>query len=186
MKLIPHSLTPDDKTVPGIRSLIVFGIPVRTLANSQCSTPKNSVNIEANPQDISKRTSYYRGLIGLSLLTTTHPVNFSTFTRFGPPLRVTGGSAWPWLDHPGFGYTPCNLTHYSVLAFASAPPHGLTSLHRSNSQAHYAKGTRSSRLRRTPTLCRLMNFRVLLTPLTGVLFHLSLAVLVHYRSLTCI
>ena len=22
---------------------------------------------------------------------------------FGPPLRVTGGSAWPWIDHPASG-----------------------------------------------------------------------------------
>ena len=30
---------------------------------------------------------------------------FNTYW-FGPPPRVTGGSAWPWIDHPASGLSP--------------------------------------------------------------------------------
>ncbi len=44
---------------------------------------------------------------------------------------------------PGFGSTPCNYIALLRLAFATAPPNGLTLLHDSNSLTHDAKGTQS-------------------------------------------
>ena len=73
----------------------------------------------------------------------------------GPSLRVTGGSAWPWIDHPVSGLLPA--TGRAVRTrFRSGSANGLTLLQRCNSQAHYAKGMRWSRRSRTPTVCRHM------------------------------
>ena len=66
--------------------------------------------------------------------------------RFGPPPPVTEDSAWPWIDHSASGLLPA--TERAVRTrFRS----GFRLAAKSNSQAHYAKGMRSSR--RTPTVC---------------------------------
>src|SRR3954465_4185050 len=83
-----------------------------------------------------------RSLIGLSPLTTGHPPGFQpwwvrastkSYLRFTLPmarsLRV-GARTRYWIALFG-------------LAFATAPPHGLTSQHAANSQAHSSKGTQS-------------------------------------------
>ena len=39
----------------------------------------------------------------------SHPQLIQAFFNthwFGPPPRVTGGSAWPWIDHPASGLSP--------------------------------------------------------------------------------
>ena len=58
------------------------------------------------------------------------------------------------------------------LAFATASPHGLTSPHTTNSQAHSSKGTQSRRIIRSKTLLRLVGtwFQVLFHSPPGVLF----------------
>ena len=111
--------------------------------------------------------------------------------RFGPPLGVTRASPCSWVDRPGFGSTPTNSINNALgagLAFAAAPlSNSLASLVSSNSPDHNAKGTRSDHTPgRTPG--------VILPPLVGVrfqglfhsprrgAFHLSLTVLVRYRS----
>jgi hypothetical protein len=65
------------------------------------------------------------------------------------------------------------------LAFATAAPHGLTSPHTANSQAHSSKGTRSPL--KAPTACRHTVSGTISLPSRGT-FHLSLTVLVRYRS----
>jgi hypothetical protein len=107
---------------------------------------------------------------------------------FGPPLGVTPASPCPWVDRPGFGSTPayCNAL-VTGLAFAPAPLETSLALHaRSNSPDHNAKGTQSEDTQGEP--------HGLLLPLVGMwfqalfhspprgAFHLSLTVLVHYRS----
>jgi hypothetical protein len=70
---------------------------------------------------------------------------------FGPPRRLTGASTWPWVDHSASGLDPATMDALFGLAFATAPPHGLTSPLSTNSQAHSSKGTPSplpGRLRR--------------------------------------
>src|SRR6478672_9277285 len=109
-----------------------------------------------------------RSLIGLSPLPTAHPPGFQpwwvrsstrSYTRFhlamGRSLR--------------FGSRPCDYGALFGLAFATASPHGLTSPHTTNSQAHSSKGTPS------PVLGRLRRFvgtrfQVLFHSPPGVLF----------------
>jgi hypothetical protein len=114
-----------------------------------------------------------RSLIGLSPLTTGHPPGFqpwwvrastTSYSRFTLPMARS----------PRFG----SRTRYSHalfgLAFATAPPHGLTSQHAANSQAHSSKGTQSRQTtHKVPpaTLPRLVGTRF------QVLFHSAPAVL---------
>ena len=111
-----------------------------------------------------------RSLIGLSPLPTAHPLSFQpkwvrsstqSYLRFnlamGRSLR--------------FGSRPSDSIALFGLAFATASPHGLTSLHTANSQAHSSKGTQSREARRLPTLPRLVGTRF------QVLFHSAPAVL---------
>src|SRR5215469_16319985 len=68
------------------------------------------------------------------------------------------------------------------LAFATASPHGLTSPHATNSQAHSSKGTPSPRNKSSaPTDCRQTVSGTISLPSRGT-FHHSLTVLVRYRS----
>ncbi len=109
-----------------------------------------------------------RSLIGLSPLPTAHPLSFQpkwvrsstpSYRRFnlamGRSLRF-GSRARDW--NALFG-----------LAFATASPHGLTSPHATNSQAHSSKGTpsQSSELLRRIVSNR---FQVLFHSPPGVLF----------------
>src|SRR5215467_15907087 len=70
------------------------------------------------------------------------------------------------------------------LAFATAPPPGLTSPHTTNSQAHSSKGTPSPptprRCEKAPTDCKQTVSGTISLPSRGT-FHLSLTVLVRYR-----
>ena len=70
------------------------------------------------------------------------------------------------------------------LAFATATPHGLTSPHATNSHAHSSKGTPSPQHpngRKALTDCRQTVSGTISLPSRGT-FHLSLTVLVRYRS----
>ena len=98
-----------------------------------------------------------RSLIGLSPLTTGHPPGFQpwwvrsstkSYLRFNLPMaRSLRFGSWARDSIALFG-----------LAFATATPHGLTSPHTANSQAHSSKGTQSrdtSKLASdAPTACR--------------------------------
>lgn len=99
-----------------------------------------------------------RSLIGLSPLTTGHPPGFQpwwvrsstkSYLRFNLPMaRSLRFGSWARYSIALFG-----------LAFATASPHGLTSQHTANSQAHSSKGTQSRRteqssMRDAPTACR--------------------------------
>lgn len=113
-----------------------------------------------------------RSLIGLSPLTTGHPPGFQPWwvrssTRSYPRFNL------PMARSLRFGSWACNSNALFGLAFATATPHGLTSLHTANSQAHSSKGTQSrptEQARRT-TLPRLVGTRF------QVLFHSAPAVL---------
>jgi hypothetical protein len=122
-----------------------------------------------------------RSLIGLSPLPTTHPLSFqpkwvrastTSYRRFtlamGRSLR--------------FGSMMCDSTALFGLAFATAPPHGLTSPHTDDSQAHSSKGTPSPHPEgKALTDCKRTVSGTISLPSRGT-FHLSLTVLVRYRS----
>ena len=112
-----------------------------------------------------------RSLIGLSPLPTGHPPSFQpwwvrastpSYRRFTLPM---GRSL-------RFGSRTRDSIALFGLAFATAAPHGLTSPHIANSQAHSSKGTRSRRARKLKTLPRLVGtrFQVLFHSPPGVLF----------------
>ena len=119
-----------------------------------------------------------RSLIGLSPLPTTHPLSFqpkwvrastTSYRRFtlamGRSLR--------------FGSRACHWVALLGLAFATASPHGLTSRHTTNSQAHSSKGTPSAL--KPLTDCKHTVSGTISLPSRGT-FHHSLTVLIRYRS----
>src|ERR1700712_2890943 len=95
-------------------------------------------------------------LIGLSPLPTAHPLQFQlkwvrSSTRSYPRFNLAMGRSL------GFGSRSCDSGALFGLAFATASPHGLTSPHNANSQAHSSKGTQSrthTRCEDAPTACR--------------------------------
>ncbi len=101
---------------------------------------------------------------------------------FGPPRGLTRASPWPWVDHSASG--PEHTTTpphggYALfrLAFAAATPHGLTSRHVPDSQAHSSKGTPSPHPKgKALTACRHTVSGTLSLPSRGT-FHHSLTVL---------
>lgn len=129
-----------------------------------------------------------RSLIGLSPLPTTHPLSFqpkwvrsstTSYRRFnlamGRSLRF-GSRTRHYTTRGGYALFG--------LAFATATPHGLTSRHATNSQAHSSKGTPSPAMTsHAPALtdCKRTVSGTISLPSRGT-FHLSLTVLVRYRS----
>src|ERR687885_2140287 len=121
-----------------------------------------------------------RSLIGLSPLSTGHPPGFQPWwvrssTRSYPRFNL------PMDRSLRFGSWSCDSGALFGLAFATAAPHGLTSPHNANSQAHSSKGTPSQVRRLAPTDCRHTVSGTISLPARGT-FHLSLTVLVRYRS----
>src|SRR5206468_4274441 len=124
-----------------------------------------------------------RSLIGLSPLPTAHPPGFQPWwvrssTRSYPRFNLAMGRSLR------FGSRSRDSFALFRLAFATATPHGLTLPRNANSQAHSSKGTRSrlcSRHSDAPTACRRAVSGTISLPSRGT-FHLSLTVLVRYRS----
>src|ERR1700730_1522729 len=124
-----------------------------------------------------------RSLIGLSPLPTAHPPGFQPWwvrastTSYRRFTLAMGRS-------PRFGSRARDYIALFRLAFATATPHGLTSPRTTNSQAHSSKGTPSPLTQGTSaalTACRHTVSGTLSLPSRGT-FHLSLTVLVRYRS----
>src|ERR1700760_1136944 len=124
-----------------------------------------------------------RSLIGLSPLPTAHPPGFQPWwvrssTRSYPRFNLAMGRSLR------FGSRACDSNALFRLAFATATPPGLTSPHATNSQAHSSKGTPSPpppKGHKAPTDCRQTVSGTISLPSRGT-FHLSLTVLVRYRS----
>src|SRR3954454_18259918 len=125
----------------------------------------------------------FPSLIGLSPLATAHPRLFQqAWVR--PPVGVTPPSAWPWLDHSVSGLPPATERPVQT-RFRSAYAYRLKLAANGNSLTHYTKGTPSRhpylRISAAPTACRHSVSGLFHSPHRGA-FHLSLTVLVHYRS----
>ena len=99
---------------------------------------------------------------------------------FAPPRRLTIASHWPWVDHSASGPEHATRRPSSGLGFPTATPHGLTSRHAADSQAHSSKGTPSP-TQGALTDCKHMVSGTISLPSRGT-FHHSLTVLIHYRS----
>ena len=119
-----------------------------------------------------------RSLIGLSPLSTAHPLSFqpkwvrsstTSYRRFNLAMDRS----------LRFGSRSCHSLALFRLAFATASPHGLTSRQNTNSQAHSSKGTLSPQ--KAPTACKHTVSGTISLPSRGT-FHHSLTVLIRYRS----
>ena len=119
-----------------------------------------------------------RNLIGLSPLAPGHPLSFQpkwvrSSTRSYPRFNL------PRARSSRFGSRARDSKRLLRLAFATAPPPGLASPHATDSQTHFSIGTPSPL--RAPTVCRRTVSETISLPSRGT-FHLSLTVLVRYRS----
>jgi hypothetical protein len=148
-------------------------------APNQCST-STTINTEASPKAISGRTSYLR--VRLEFLRYPHliPALFNV-RGFGPPVRVTAPSPWTGVDHTVSGLRLQTIFALFRLAFAAAPPSQLNLACKRNSPVHSTKGT-PSLINRALTSCKHTVSGSFSLPFRGA-FHLSLTVLLLYRSL---
>ena len=178
-KLIPRRLTATLHP-PGIRSLADVSNPVRPISQP----------VALPPEGTTQRCTYMhfgenqlsRSLIGLSPLPTAHPpglqpwwvrASTTSYRRFNLAMDRS----------LRFGSRSCHSNALFRLAFATDTPHGLTSRHNTNSQAHSSKGTLSPQ--KAPTACKHTVSGTISLPSRGT-FHHSLTVLIHYRSLRSI
>ena len=124
-------------------------------------------------------------MISLSLRPTGHPPSFQP-RSVRPSTRSYPRFSLPMGSSLSFGYTAYDSIALFRLAFAPAPSFSdLTSPRASNSSAHSSKGTPSgywlSHQQHPLTACRHEVSGTISLPFRGA-FHLSLTVLVHYRS----
>ena len=103
---------------------------------------------------------------------------------FGPPRGITPASAWPWVAHPVSGLLRATKRPIQTRFRYGSACHWLNLATQSNSPAHSPRGTPSGLApirHRPPTACRHAVSGSFNSPHRGA-FHLSLTVLVHYRS----
>src|SRR3990167_3185198 len=117
-------------------------------------------------------------LFSLSLLATCHPIIFQHY-----PVRTSTWCYPTFILHmprsPGFGSTPSDYRPFQTrFPYGSLLQVNLAT--KSNSLTHYTKGTQSH-LAVLPLFVRKRFQSLFHSPLRGS-FHLSLTVLVHYRS----
>ena len=134
---------------------------------------------EASPKAISERTSYLQ--VRLEFLRYPHliPALFNV-RGFGPPVRITAPSTWTWVDHLVSGLRPHTHTPYSDslslrLRLINLTSHVIVTRRFILQKARYHPLTGFDFCRHTVSGSISLPFR-------GA-FHLSLTVLVHYRSL---
>ena len=141
---------------------------------------------EASPKAISERTSYLCVRLAFHPYPHLIPALFNV-RGFGPPVSVTLPSPWTWVDHLVSGLRLHTHAPYSDSLSLRLRILCLTLHVISNSPVHSTKGTPSLSLfpkkqHRALTTCRHTVSGSISLPSRGA-FHLSLTVLVHYRSL---
>src|SRR6056297_1046913 len=101
---------------------------------------------------------------------------------FGPPLRLREASPWPRLGHSVSG-----LVHAAngQLTLAFTVPSSFTDLNLQHTQTHWLILQQERHHPAEAELCLVVSiwFQILFHPPNRGAFHLSLTVLVHYRSL---
>jgi hypothetical protein len=157
--------------------LTEFGNPGR--APSPISALPPRLSSEASPKAISGRTSYLRVRLAFHPYPHLIPWFFNT-SGFGPPAGITLPSPWTWVAHPVSGRRRCTHAPCSDSLSLRLRPLRLNLAHHRHSPVHSTKGT-PSRVKPAPTACRHTVSGTLSLPSRGA-FHLSLTVLVHYRS----
>ena len=135
---------------------------------------------DASPKAISESASYLQVCLAFHSQPQLVPALFSGL-RFGPPQGFTPASAWPRLDHLASGLPRATRALFG-LGFPPAPglPSPRLATH-GNSQAHSTKGTPPRGKSPAATACGSVVSGSLSLPSRGP-FHLSITVLLHYRS----
>ena len=141
--------------------------------------PPRLLQREASPKAISERTSYLQ--VRLEFLRYPHliPALFNV-RGFGPPSSVTWTSPWTWVDHLVSGLRPHTQSPYSDSLSLRLQLLALT-LHVTVTRRFILQKARRHPSRGTPTDCRHTVSGSFSLRSRGA-FHLSLTVLVHYRS----
>ena len=136
--------------------------------------------LDASPKAISGRTSYLR--VRLEFLRYPHLIaTLFNGCAFGPPLPFTATSTWTWVDHPVSGLLILTLRAINTCFHFGSVPEVLNLASTRNSPDRSTKSTRFCFIR-SSTACKHRVSGSLSLPSRGS-FHLSLTVLVHYRSL---
>jgi hypothetical protein len=105
---------------------------------------------------------------------------FSTPMWFGPPRNFTSASTWPWIGHPVSGLQHATSRPIKTRFPFGCAPKVLNLAAYRNSLARSTKST-SSHIKSASTGCRHTVSGSISLPSRGS-FHLSLTVLLHYRS----
>ena len=150
----------------------------RTRVSSSALPPRGSH--KAIPKYISRKTSYHR--VRLEFL--SYPQLISeccTAREFGPPPAFRRDSSWSWIAHPVSGYAHATFwSPFQTRFRCASATEWLKRRHTIYSQAHSSIGIPSPL--RAPALCKRTVSDTISSPFRAA-FHLSLVVLVHYRSL---
>jgi hypothetical protein len=161
----------------GIRSLI-GPASFRTVGTFQCSTPRG--NIRRKPESSFGENQLLPGSISFSLQPTSHPRMLHN-----PPVRASLLISEKFTllmgSSPGFGSDTCDRRAIHTRFRYGSTRLGLSQTACINSLAHSSIGTPSRILLPSSTPCRHMVSVLFHSPHRGS-FHLSLTVLVHYRS----
>jgi hypothetical protein len=161
----------------GIRSLIGFAF-FRTVESFQCSTPRG--NARRKPESSFGENQLLPGSISFSLQPTSHPRMLHN-----PPVRASLLISEKFTllmgSSPGFGSDTCDRRAIHTRFRYGSTRLGLSQTACINSLAHSSIGTLSRILLPSSTPCRHMVSVLFHSPHRGS-FHLSLTVLVHYRS----
>src|SRR5690349_4940216 len=180
--LIARSLTAT-LSLTGIRSLVDVSNLVGPISHPVLYLRQETR--DAAPKCISGRTSYHRVCLAFHPYTQVIPQVFNP-GGFGPPRGLTRASPCPCVDHPASGPRHATMIALFRLAFATATRHRLTSprtvtrrLILQKARGHITHPT--SRVSRSHGL-QAHGFRYYFTTPHRGAFHLSLTVLVHYRS----
>ena len=139
---------------------------------------------DAAPKCISGRTSYHRVCLAFHPYPQVIPPVFN-LGGFGPPRGLTPASPCSWIDHSASGLQHTTKRPIQT-RFRSGSPSLVNLAAYHNSLAHSSKGT-PSRPGQSPddalTDCKPTVSGTISLPSRGA-FHLSLTVLVRYRSST--
>ena len=133
----------------------------------------------ASPKAISGRTSYLQVRLAFHLYPQVIP-QFCNIGGFGPPVRVTALSPCPWVAHLVSCLIPATLRPIQTRFRFAFGCHSLKLATDINSLAHSPKGTPSGPKSLRPVVST--RFQILFHSPRWGSFHLSLTVLVRYRS----
>ena len=161
----------------GIRSLIE-AVVFRPIRFFQCSTPIG--NTRRKPESSFGENQLFPSSISFSLQPTSHPKMLNNL-RVRTSLVISYEFILLMGSSPGFGSDTCDERAIHTRFRCGSTRKGLSQAARINSLAHSSIGTLSRILRTSSTPCRHVVSVLFHSPYRGS-FHLSLTVLVHYRS----